>query len=103
MLMDDNIIMENDKFKVNHIFKAICKKKGIIPQFTYETGDIAPISTLVERNFGGGASIEFVASKLDKRKFAVLELDDKDFIWNVCLITKKGIKIDLLITLQSKI
>lgn len=98
MLMDDNIIMINDKFKVNHIFKAICDKKGIIPQFAYETGEIAPISTLVERNFGVGASIDFVASKLDKRKFAVLELDDKDFIWNVCLITKKGIKNDLLKT-----
>ena len=26
MLMDDNIIMLNDKFKVNHIFKTICEK-----------------------------------------------------------------------------
>ena len=73
-------------------------KKGIDPQFSYEAGEIAPIRTLVERNHGVVASIDFVASKLDKRKFAILELDDNDFSWNVCLITKKGLKHDKLVS-----
>ena len=82
--------MTNSKLTI--YLKPFVKNRDIIPQFSYETGEIAPISTLVARSFGVGASIEFVANKLDKRKFAGLELDDKDFTCNVCLITQKGIK-----------
>lgn len=91
-LAEEELIMLSNQFKVNHIFRSICKKHGIDISYTFEAGEIAPISKLVQGGYGVGACIDFVANKLDPKEIAVINIDEQEYRWDVYLIRKRDKK-----------
>lgn len=88
-LAKEELIMLSSQFKVNHIFRSICKKHGIDIFYTFEAGEIAPISKLVQDGYGIGACIDFVANKLDPKEISIININEPEYRWDVYLIRKR--------------
>ncbi|MBV7273694.1 LysR family transcriptional regulator [Clostridiaceae bacterium UIB06] len=89
-LKNEKLIILNEKFHFHHNFINKCRESGFEPNIFFTTSEVITVHKLSHLNEGTGVSIDFIANDIKYPNVYPIPFKDRSFVWEVCLITKKG-------------
>lgn len=84
------VITMNRNFRINHNYRARCRKAGFVPDIVTEVAEVALVHKLVEKGRGVGLTVDFLLRDFPKPAIRDLALADPTFVWDVHVATRRG-------------
>ncbi|MGL6199114.1 MAG: LysR family transcriptional regulator [Lachnospiraceae bacterium] len=86
------VVVVDKHFKVCQSFISRCRDAGFNPEFYHTTKEMILVHKLAAWNKCPGVSVRFISENIPDTR--AIPFNDPTYIWEVCLITKKGAVID---------
>lgn len=88
-LINENLIIESNKFKLHEIFIQRCSEEGIKPNILFETNGFSLCHKLCKENKGVSITVDFINKDMKENNVTVVPFEDKKCIWTIYLIKKR--------------
>lgn len=88
-LINEQFIIESKEFKLYHNTVKKCEEAGFTPNIIFETSGLSLCHKLVKQNKGISISVDYAVQDIKYENVVAIPFSDSDFLWEVCIITKK--------------
>ncbi|SUV93395.1 LysR family transcriptional regulator [Bordetella holmesii] len=89
-LRETPFLMFESGFALNHVLISACERVGYTPTTAARSGQIDFIVALVASGLGIGFLPRLVAEQRQQPGVRLVELDDRDAVWEMALIWRRG-------------
>lgn len=85
-----NMIIENNEFKLHRYIMQQCRKHQIQPNVVFETSGLILCHKMVRQNKGLSVTVDYMLSDAAYDNVVAIPFEDKYAVWESCIILKKG-------------
>lgn len=90
-LMEDDLYLESEAFKIHHIVKNACINRGFQPKIVFQTSGFSLCRSVVSRGSGISVVVDDIYQEMQSSNVVKIPFHpDEDLRWNVCMITRSG-------------
>lgn len=90
-LMENDLYLESDSFKIHHIIKDACNKRGFQPDIVFQTSGFSLCRSVVSRGSGISVVVDDIYHEMQAPNVVKIPFHpDEDLHWDVCMITRSG-------------
>lgn len=91
-LRGEALYIESREFKIHDLIVEKCRAAGFEPRIMFESSGFSLCHKMVKENKGISVSVDFISDDMKRADdgLVLLPFSDGDYLWKICMLTRKG-------------